>query len=93
MFLTVHCSIPTAYAPFVKYKRAVQTHPIVMKFYRTTSLYVQYISEKFRSQRITHDLLKIIQDNVLKSVLTEFHATWKLNHYFYIHPNSVRPLP
>ena len=39
-----------------------------------------------------HDLLKIIQDNVLKSVLTEFHANYKLNHYFYINPNSVRPI-
>ena len=42
MSLTVHCSIPAAYALFVKYKRAVQTHPIVMKFDITTPLYVHY---------------------------------------------------
>ena len=28
-----------------------------------------------------HDLLKITQDSILKSVLTEIHATYKLNHY------------
>ena len=40
----------------------------------------------------THDLLKIIQDNILKSVLTDFHAIYKLNHYFFINPNAVRPI-
>ena len=30
---------------------------------------------------------------MLKSVLTEFHATLKLNNYFYINQNVVRPLP
>ena len=48
--------------------------------------------KNFRVKEQTHDLLKIIQDNILKSVLTEFHATYKLNHYFYINPNAVRPI-
>ena len=30
---------------------------------------------------------------MLKSVLKEFHATQKLNYYFYINPNAVRQLP
>ena len=52
MSLTVHCFIPAAYSSFVKYKWAVHAYPIVMKIYRTTPLYVQYIPQKFRSQRI-----------------------------------------
>ena len=50
-------------------------------------------NKNFGVKESTHDLLKIMQDSILKSVLTEIHATYKLNHYFYIHTNAVRPLP
>ena len=49
--------------------------------------------KNFGVKASTHDLLKITQDSILKSVLTEIHAIYKLNHYFYVHPNAVKPLP
>ena len=49
--------------------------------------------KNFGVKASTHDLLKITQDSILKSVLTEIHATYKLNHYFSTHPISVRPIP
>ena len=48
--------------------------------------------KNFGVKAYTHDLLKITQGGILKSVLTEFHATYKLNHYLYINPNAVRPI-
>ena len=37
--------------------------------------------KNFGVKASTHDFLKIMQDSILKSVLTEIHATYKLNHY------------
>ena len=48
--------------------------------------------KNFGVKAYTHDLLKITQDSILKSVLSEIHATYKLNHYFDVHSYAVRPI-
>ena len=72
---TVHCFIPAAYTSLIKYEWATNLHKNSCNFTEKLLWMCNKYHKNFGVKSSTHDLLKITQDSILKSVLTEIHAT------------------